>query len=423
MDQEKKQARKSYSDLEAIVTSNITARQSYLDAKFVVPATPNPPRAAQTQGHDAPEAVTKEEQFVQDAKALFNSSSPSDTRAPPPPAYFLVDSKGQTQALYTAPSSTPSDAGSIINFKGAISPVGPPTSGGWWKSLGEGKRVCGMRRNVCLVVSAGVCALIFGLLTTILLVTAPKGGKNGPNGIVPMFSTQMLLEKEDIGPVLAASNIAAMNWTTGGSQYTGVFYQSGVASGTALMLAIQNEGDGSWSTVNISASASSTKLDVLRGTPLAAASNNGLYNLYYLTTGNTIAEIYSSDPLSPTGWLKGSFDSALGYPEVTPGSGLGAMWQLCDNCEDALFVTWQKVQSGQFVYANMTNLTWGGSIEIDGAATPGTATIVNAFTDSGRSAGGDHDAIRFYHMQGNGLIETLKGPLGSGRLVTGNGGM
>ncbi|KAJ4385794.1 hypothetical protein N0V93_010225 [Gnomoniopsis smithogilvyi] len=410
---DKRDKKKSYSDLEAIVTSSSAAdRQSYWNAKFAVPSTPIP----------VPQATgANEEKASHDAKAIFDAS-PVDTLAPAPPAYFLVDSKGQTQALYTAPTNTPSDASSTMDFKGGIAVAAAPSSGGWWSSLGEGKRICGMRKNVFLAVTAGVCALVLGLLITILVVTHPKGhdgGRDKSGSNEPIFATESLLDKGDTGPFLVATNIAAMNWTVGGEAYTGVFYQSSATSGAGLMVAIKTERTQEWNTVNISAAVTGKVLDVLPGTPLAAASNNGLWNLYYLTTGMTIEELYSTDPM--TIWQQGEFAAKLGHPQVMASSGLGAMWQLCDDCDNALFVMWQNAQSGSLVYANMTNLTWGSSpVVISNSATPGTPAAVSAFTDTGKSKGSDHNAIRYYWTQGSSLQETLKGPLGGGNLVAGN---
>lgn len=410
---DKRDKKKSYSDLEAIVTSSSAAdRQSYWNAKFAVPSTPDP--IPQANG-----AIV--EKASNDVKAVYESS-PVDTLAPAPPAYFLVDSKGQTQALYTVPTNSPSDTSSIVDFKGGINAAAAPGSSGWWSSLGEGRRICGMRKNVFLAVIAGACALVLGLLITVLVVTHPKGrgdnrGKPGSNE--PVFSTEMLLDKGDAGPFLAASNVAAMNWTVAGEAYTGVFYQSSATSGAGLMVAIKNERTQVWNTVNISAAVSGNGLDVLPGTPLAAASNNGLWNLYYLTSGMKIEELYSTDPT--TSWQQGEFAAKLGQPEVMASSGLGAMWQSCDDCDNALLVMWQNAQTGSIVYANMTNLTWGSSpVVISNSATPGTPAAVSAFTDTGRSKGSDHNAIRFYWAQGASLQETLKGPLGGGKLVAGN---
>lgn len=405
-----KDKKKSYSDLEAIVTSSDTRPRSYWNEKFIAaPTSPDPKR-----DNDRSEGRSSKEGIL--------DASPVDTIPPPPPAYYLVDAKGQTQALYTLPTSASSDAGSIVNFKEG----GLPASGGWWSSLGEGKRIFGMRKNVFLAVVAGVCALIFGLLTTILLVTRAEDGRDRLG--FPAFSTKELLQRGDSGPLLAASDLAAMNWTDtiSGTTYSGIVYQSSGATGAALMLSIKNEATHGWSTVNISASAATTtRLDVLPGTPLAAANNNGLWNIYYLTSSLTIAEVYSTDPTSPKGWLQGSFGNVLNHPTVMPWSGLGAMWQNCDACDDALFVMWQDGQSGSVVYANMTNLTWGAPVNISDNVPPGTPIAISAFTDSGVKikTGTDHNAIRMYYAQGKDLMETIKGPLGSGKLITGNNGM
>lgn len=422
-------SRKSYSDLEAIVTTSAApGRQSYWNAKFAIPSTPEPIHKT-ADGADAPEAVpsqfisSSDDKSALDAKSFFDSS-PVDTVAPAPPAYFLVDSKGQAQALYTVPSNTASDTSSIVNFKGGISPA-PPSAGGWWKSLGEGKRICGLRKNVFLAVLAGVCMLVLGLLLTVLLLTHPPGkhgskGSNKDDDDAPKFSTLDMLKKGDMGPFLAASSLAAMNWTVAGQPFIGVFYQSSAATGSGLMVAIKNETSQQWSSVNISASASSPS--VLPGTPLAAASNNGLWNLYYLTESMTVAEIYSTDPTSASGWLQGDFAAKMGSPAVFPGSGLGAMWQLCDDCNDALFVSWQNAQDGSLAFANMTNMTWGGAVVLDSNAADGSPVTINAFTDTGKSVAGDHNAVRFYFTEDDSLVEMMKGPLGSGQLIAGNDG-
>lgn len=411
-----KNNRKSYSDLEAIVTTSDDAssrHQSYWNAKFL--AAPSDP--------DPKLVDVKDEK--KDLKEAILGVSPVDQIPPPPPAYYLVDAQGQTRALYAAPTNTPSDATSIVNFKtDGVTASGP---GGWWKSLGEGKRLFGMRKNIFLAVLAGVCVLIFGLLATILAVTRAGAGRNG-NPPPPAFSTKELLGKGDSGPLLAASDLAAMNWTdtATGIAYSGVFYQSSSTTGSALMVAFKNEKTQTWGTVNISASAAKGTLDVLPGTPLAAASNNGLWNLLYLTSQGTIAEVYAEKPTSATGWQQGSFAEVFGRPIAMPGSGLGAMWQRCGgtNCDNALFVTWQNSESGALVYANMTNLTWGSPITLSTTAAPGTPAAVSAFTDTGPTVktGADHTAVRWYYASGSGLTELLRGPVGKFKVVAGNFG-
>lgn len=435
-----KDKRKSYSDLEAIVVPSSSSagpeapqlpagRKSYWNEKIV---------AASTDPEPVPSNYG-------DKKVPIEGSSPIDTLPPPPPAYYLVDSRGQTQALYTAPtnnSNGSSDAESIVNVK---APAGydaatPPAPGGWWKSMGQGRRILGMRKNVFLAVCAGLCVLILGLLLTILLVTRTisfgKGGGGGGgsknNDIkAPPFSALELLNKKDQGgALLAATSLAAMNWTDlrSGVVYTGVFYQSSRATGMSLMASIKNEATSDWTTLNMSASASANSggavLDVLPGTPIAAANNNGLWNVIYLSSSFALQELYATDPMDAKGWSKGEMAARLGNPTAAPGSGLGAMWQSCSACDNALFVMWQDGASGDIVYANETNLTWNEAVTISSSGAPGSSVAVSAFTDVSNipKTGADKNAVRFYYENGDELYEMMKGPLGGGQLTLGNYG-
>lgn len=455
-----KERKKSYSDLEAIIIPSSSAqdphpdssssshapqvlggRKSYWNEKFLAEPSSDPEPLLPGGSSRSSEK-----------NGVFGGfdSSPVDTLPPPPPAYYLVDSKGQTQALYTVPTNNGSDTDSVMNYKvGGGGPTGgynaatPPAPMGWWKSMGQGQRILGMRKNVFLAACAGLCVLILGLLLTVLLVTHTinPGGRGGgdaggsgdgpvPGGQVPPgFSTPVLLAQNDVGAMLTGTNVASMNWTdlSTGTAYTGVFYQSSRDTDMSLMAAIKNEATGTWTSVNISASAggsNNSPLDVLPGTPLAAANNNGLWNLVYLSSSFALQEVYATDPTSTTGWLKGEMASKLGNPIVVPGSGLGAMWQSCSSCDNALFVMWQDGASMSIMYANMTNLTWGDPIMISDTGAPGSRVAVSAFTDySGTGdTGADKNAVRFYYEDGDGLYEMMKGPLGGGNLVAGNFG-
>lgn len=412
-----RERKKSYSDLEAIIIpdetpavpdpSSTTApapsavRQSFWNEKFAI--------------SDDSSASNKANPFSDDKALGF---SPVDSPGIGPPAYYLVDSKGQAQALYAAPtndatkdrSSTASSLakGGAGIFGGGSGPV-------------ERQTLFGLRRSTFYALSAGIALLIIGLLVIILAVTAPwnkTSALSSDDGAESKSASAA-------GIIMPESRLASMNWTDStGTTYTGVFYQSSNVTGSSIMAAIRASNAETWTSVNVSASANPAGLDVLAGTPLAAASNNGLWNLYYLTSDRKVAEVYSTNPESPSGWLQGTMGSSLGNPEAAPGSGLAALWQNCDNCTDSLLVLYQDAATGHVQMANMTKLVWAMGDVVSTSAAPGTGLGISAFADFGGTGptGTDLNAVRLYYADGGDLIEKLKGPLTDYRLETGNFG-
>lgn len=414
-----RERKKSYSDLEAIIIpddapavpqqSSTTvapppARQSYWNEKFAI--------------SDGSSASNNPNPFSDDKALGF---SPVDSPQVGPPAYYLVDSKGQAQALYAAPTNDAKEPPPTA--RGSLGGIGGAGIFGSSSGPGERKTLFGLRRSTFYALSAGIAFLIIGLLVTILAVTAPwsktSALSDDDNNSTSKASTAA-------GIIMPESRVAAMNWTDStGTTYTGVFYQSSNATGSAIMAAIRSSAAaGAWTSVNVSASANAAGLDVLDGTPLAAASNNGLWNVYYLTSDRRVAEVYSTSPSSPTGWLQGGMGSSLGNPEAAPGSGLACMWQSCDNCTDSLLVLYQDAATGHVQMANMTKLVWAMGDVVSTSAAPGTGLGVSAFTDFGGngSTGTDLNAVRMYYADGGDLIEKLRGPLTDFRLETGNFG-
>lgn len=417
---ENRERKKSYSDLEAIIIpdeapavpppSSTTvapaeARKSYWNEKFAI--------------SDISSANNNPNPFSDDKALGF---SPVDSPQIGPPAYYLVDSKGQAQALYAAPTNDAKDRPATA--RGSLGGIGGAGIFGGGSGPAERKTLFGLRRSTFYALSAGIAFLIIGLLVTVLAVTAP-------------WSKSSALSSDDdnnksasnsstaAGILMPQSRLAAMNWTDStGTTYTGVFYQSSNATGSAIMAAIRSSTSPAWSSINVSASANPAGLDVLDGTPLAAASNNGLWNVYYLTTDRRVAEVYSTSPSSPTGWLQGEMGASLGNPEAAPGSGLAAMWQSCDNCTDSLLVLYQDAATGHVQMGNMTKLVWAVGDVVSTSAAPGTGLGVSAFTDFGGngSTGTDLNAVRMYYADGGDLIEKLRGPLTDFRLETGNFG-
>ncbi|KAI3397441.1 hypothetical protein diail_10772 [Diaporthe ilicicola] len=409
-----RERKKSYSDLEAIIIPNETpavpsprsttvaptGRKSYWNEKFAI--------------SDGRSAGNNANPFSDDKAVGF---SPLDSPQIGPPAYYLVDSKGQTQALYAAPTNDAKDPTPTAGSHGGTGGAG--IFGGGGSGPGERKTLFGLRRSTFIALSSGIAFLIIGLLVTILAVTAPwTKTTDAPSNNSSATSTSS-------GIIMPESRLAAMNWTDStGTTYTGVFYQSSNSTGSAIMAAIRASTGNVWMSINMSASANAAGLDVMDGTPIAAASNNGLWNVYYLTSARRVAELYSTNPMSTSGWLQGEMGSTLGNPQVAPGSGLAAMWQVCDNCTDSLLVLYQDAGTGHVQMANMTKLAWAMGDVVSASAAPGTGLGISAFTDfnGNGSTGTDLNAVRMYYADGGDLIEKVKGPLTDFRLETGNFG-
>lgn len=410
-----RERKKSYSDLEAIIIPNET------------PAVPSP--SSTTVAPTDRRSYWNEKFAISDGTSASNNANPfSDDKASGfspvgspqvgPPAYYLVDSKGQAQALYAAPTNDAKDQTPTAGSLGGNGGAG--IFGGGGGAGGERKTLFGLRRSTFIALSAGIAFLIIGLLVTILAATAPWSKTSA-------LSSDDSSAKDSASPgiIMPESRLAAMNWTDStGTTYTGVFYQSSNSTGSSIMAAVRASAGDVWTSINMSASANPAGLDVLDGTPIAAASNNGLWNVYYLTSARQVAELYSTSPTSPSGWLQGGMGSSLGNPQVAPGSGLAAMWQNCDNCTDSLLVLYQDAGTGHVQMANMTKLVWAMGDVVSTSAAPGTGLGISAFADfnGNGSTGPDLNAVRMYYADGGDLMEKLKGPLTDFRLETGNFG-
>ncbi|POS76881.1 hypothetical protein DHEL01_v204721 [Diaporthe helianthi] len=425
-----RERKKSYSDLEAIVIPDETptgAEPNPLGRSTT--ATPAPARPRQSYWNEK-FAVSDDESTntnlskanpFSDDKAM--GLSPLDSPQVGPPSYYLVDSKGQTQALYAAPTSDATTGrASTTGSLGGVGGVGGAGILGGANGPAEPRTLFGVRRSTFYVLSTGIALLAIGLLVIILAVTSPW---NHSSALASDKDGDGDSKSPEAGLVMPESRLAAMNWTDStGTSYTGVFYQSSNATGSSLMAAIRASTADTWTSINVSASANRAGLDVLDGTPLAAVTNNGLWNLYYLTSDRRIAELYATNPQSPSGWLQGSMGASLGNPQAAPGSGLAALWQNCDNCTDSLLVLYQDAATGHVQMANMTKLAWAMGDVVSTSAAPGTGLGISAFTDFGGTGPTktDLNAVRMYYADGGGLTEKLKGPLTDFRLETGNFG-
>lgn len=258
-------------------------------------------------------------------------------------------------------------------------------------------KILGLPKRKFKIVAAAAAILLLTILAIVLGVTF--GGNRLPAGSPPTLG---LLDK---------TKLTAMNWTDGaGEDHLAVFYQH---ESNALMVTQKESLSNTWKSVNLTASimnaTDSVGLDVLPGTPLAAVTDGSQCSLYYTTSDNRIAEIFSVDPELKI-WAVGIFGSKI-QAKIASGSRIGAVRQLCQNCTRSIFVTWQDV-TGDIQLASFTAGTWALEAPIFKSAAPGTGLAISSFTDFRGTGpnGADSTALRAYVSGGSTLIELMNGP-------------
>lgn len=331
----------------------------------------------------------------------------------PPPAYILMDANGQQQPLYTIIDSA--SARSIHPQVGFV-PLPERTP--------REQKIMGLRRSTFIAAAAGLGLFILGtIITGITLAVANAKASAAEASSKPTTESESAANltttttKASIGPgIHVDSKIAALNWTDFSAvNHQAVFYQD---SFNALMAMIIDSVSNEWRPVNLTALASDNGIDVLPGTPLAVTTNRGLWNLYYLTSSNQVAELYSTDPY--TNWASGEFHNKI-QGQAVAGSRLAAVQQQCTGCANALLVMWQEV-SGVISMANFTNSVWTKSLTIADDATLGTGMAISTFMDFRGKLGPNLNALRMYYAAGPNFTEKMLGPETKFKLATGNFG-
>lgn len=276
-------------------------------------------------------------------------------------------------------------------------------------------KVCGMGSRVFMCVAIGLLVFVLVLLATVLGVTLTmKGQKSSSNS----SSTNTLT-------ILNTTQLAAVNWTdTTGVARSALFYQE---SDSSILVSLRDSVSNEWFYSNVTEAVLNTTgadaLDVLSGTPLAAVTNSYQVSLYYLTNDNFVSEIWASDIVGEV-WFAGELGTRLA-PQAMEGSKLSAYWQICENCTNSLFLTYQE-QSGSIQLCNLTNNTWsfGGTIGTDLSAN-GTGLALRPFSDNDGTGkyGTIDNALRVYHFDTSGkLLEIMQGPETNFTWVDGSSG-
>lgn len=261
-----------------------------------------------------------------------------------------------------------------------------------------GKKTWGMSNKQLSWVATGLLGFILMLLATVLAITLSMDkGKSAQGTAAGVVNGDGLLN---------TSSLAAINWTDStGLDRSMVFYQS---SGNSILVSIRDSASNEWAQTNITEavmkSTGAKRLDVLHNTPLAAVTNSWQVSLYYLTTSNSISEIWSSDVAGGV-WYAGSLATDLG-PVAGNGSRLAAYWQGCTNCTNSLLVLHQQTD-GNLMLANFTNNSW----ELSGPLTSSASQVVNEtglairpFTETNNTLGMEPSGWKAFGFQSTGIV-------------------
>ncbi|KAG8161357.1 hypothetical protein KVR01_009621 [Diaporthe batatas] len=266
-------------------------------------------------------------------------------------------------------------------------------------------KVCGMGSRMFMCVAISLLCFVLVLLATVLGVTLTMKGQRS--------SSSSSSVPQNYFAILNNTQLAAVNWTdTTGVARSALFYQD---SESSILVSLRDSISNNWYYSNVTQAVlnmtGADELDVLAGTPLAAVTNSYQVSLYYLTNDNLVAEIWASDIVGEV-WFAGELGTRLA-PQAMEGSKLSAYWQICDNCTNSLFLTYQE-PSGSIQLCNLTNNTWSyaGPVGTE-LSMNGTGLSLRPFTDNdGIGQYGTMDnALRVYHFDNSGkLQEIMNGP-------------
>ncbi|KAK7752292.1 hypothetical protein SLS62_005828 [Diatrype stigma] len=203
----------------------------------------------------------------------------------------------------------------------------------------EAGRIWGLKRRIFILTA---------LLAALVLIGAGVGAGVGVTqsrrgGAVSGNSDDGSPDQNRVpytSPVLAASQLAAANWTDNyGNHYRGVFWQA-LETGN-LMVSIKGPSATSWEVVDIGAAAEvpapSFKMSVQSGTSIAAVSyGSGTYSsgdpslfrifVAYTNSGGYVQGVGCTNMRGTSGWFVDDLSLMRSASPVSPGSQLAAWW-------------------------------------------------------------------------------------------------
>lgn len=274
-------------------------------------------------------------------------------------------------------------------------------------------KLFGLNSRSLSLMGIGAVAFILILLSTVLGITLTMKINSRTRDSGSVSSAASTSDKGNV--ILSNSKLTALNWTDGlGSDRSAVFYQDRYDS---IMVSMKNSISNQWTQNNVSQalmnSTGSSKVDILSGSPLAVVTNKYQLSLYYLTTENQVAEVWSPDIVGQI-WYAGSLESSLSPLRAMNGSSLSAHWQICNNCTGSLCVAFQE-EDGQIQLANLTNNNWefSGPLTASGdTPVSGTGLALRQFTENNATGvfKTDPNAFMMYSFTSKGLLEYERGP-------------
>ncbi|KAH6850293.1 hypothetical protein B0I37DRAFT_110630 [Chaetomium sp. MPI-CAGE-AT-0009] len=287
----------------------------------------------------------------------------------------------------------------------------------------EPRRIFGLRRRTFIILTVILGLVIVGIGVGVGVgVGLNASSSEDPTPVAPPPSETPPSETPNAGNLFKGSSLAASNYTdTDGFIHLYVFFQ---AANKELLTSKWDSQNKTWATMSISKILSSTglNLELIPASPIAAYTyTNPTFQtrVYFLTTGNSIREIISSeDPTLTTNWRQGQLGSNR-LVTAAEGSKLAALRPHCGtstNCQvnyPWLAIAYQG--EGGVVAVSRADDWEPMDIEI-GPAEPGAAIGLssvmrrNNITDVGWSLFYDEDGTLQEFNSQNRLAKWTRGP-------------
>ncbi|CAG8951361.1 hypothetical protein HYFRA_00007272 [Hymenoscyphus fraxineus] len=251
------------------------------------------------------------------------------------------------------------------------------------KERGQKSTVYGIRSNTFRVIAIIVTLLVMAVIAGIVVGVKSKKGSKDTNSIPPPSPIQTLPPQPTIPtlppqPTIPATNLllnsslASVNWTSGGLQYYGVFFQN---KNNSIIMSLRDPISSTWTPSpimvdNVYSPLPGTHIAATAHAPLNAVNITQL-NLYLTSKNDELLEFWTQDPYAGT-WKSGDLTDkeqrltsihgsqlAVHYWGCSPSIDTGPNASHDRECLNSPVLLYQTKSQG-LRYANSTN-TWSGA--------------------------------------------------------------